>query len=62
METLKRGVDAIIKFNGEVPEQFRDQVTPFIEGLLKGVQKAKTDNGQKEMADYIETKLSKKGF
>jgi aminopeptidase N len=62
METLKRGVDAIIKFNGEVPEQFRDQVTPFIEGLLKGVQKAKSDAGQKEMADYIDSRLSKKGF
>jgi aminopeptidase N len=62
METLKRGVDAIVKFNGQVPEQFRDQVTPFIEGLLKGVQKAKTDAGQKEMADYIESKLAKKGF
>ena len=62
METLKRGVDAIVAFIGEIPEQFRDQTSPFIEGLLKGVQKAKTDAGQKEMADYIETKLSKKGF
>jgi aminopeptidase N len=61
METLKRGVDDIIKFNGEVPEQFRDQVTPFIEGLLKAVQKAKQEDGQKEMADYIEAKLAKKG-
>jgi aminopeptidase N len=60
METLKRGVDDIIKFNGEVPEQFRDQVTPFIEGLLKQVQQAKTDAGQKEMADYIGAKLAKK--
>jgi aminopeptidase N len=62
METFKRGVDDIVKFNGEVPEQFREQVTPFLEGLLKEVQKTKTEAGQKEMADYIDAKLAKKGF
>ena len=30
--------------------------------LKKNIQKAKLDGGQKEMADYIDGKLAKKGF
>jgi aminopeptidase N len=62
METFKRGVDDIAAFNAQIPEAYRDQVGPFIEGLLKNIQKAKLDGGQKEMADYVEAKIAKKGF
>ncbi len=62
MEIFKRGVDDIVAFNAQIPEAFRDQVTSFIDGLLKNVQKAKQDAGQKDMADYVSAKLTKKGF
>lgn len=64
-ETFKRGVDDIIGFEMEIPESFRGQVSPFINGLLKNVQKAKENKGQKEMVDYISSKIpkdDKKGF
>lgn len=62
MQTFTRGVDAIIAFNKEVPESFRGQITTFVEGLLKEVQKNKAAAGEKAMADYIGTKLATKGF
>jgi hypothetical protein len=62
METFKRGIDDITAFQAQVPEAYRDQVSPFIENLLKNIQKAKQDAGQKEMADYVGGKLTKKGF
>ena len=61
METFTRGVDDIIKFNGQVPEAFRGQVTTFIEGLLKDLQKNKEAAGQTEQAKYVADKLTK-GF
>jgi aminopeptidase N len=63
-ENLKRGVDDIMKFADEIPESFKGQVMPFIENLLRNLQKAKTEKGLKEQADYIENKLKgdKKGF
>jgi len=65
MDVFKRGVDDIIAFEMAIPESFRGQVSPFINGLLKNVQKAKDAKGQKEMSDYITAKLpkeDKKGF
>jgi aminopeptidase N len=62
METFKRGIDNITAFNAQIPETYREQVSPFIENLLKNIQKAKQDAGQKEMADYVGVKLTKKGF
>ena len=64
-EVFKRGVDDIIAFEMEIPESFRGQVSPFINGLLKNIQKAKDAKGQKDMSDYITAKLpkeDKKGF
>jgi len=60
-DQFKRGVDAIEEFHKQIPSSFRDQVTPFIEGLYKNIQKAKTDKGQKEHADYAGGKLNKEG-
>ena len=63
MSIFKRGIDDIDAFHMAIPESFRGQLTPFIEGLLKSIQKAKMDAGQKELADYVGTKLGeKKGF
>ena len=60
--TFKRGVDDILNLVAQVPESFRDQVAGFVEGLLRNVQKQKTANGQSELAEYIESTLSKKAF
>jgi aminopeptidase N len=60
LETFKRGVDGIQKFHLSIPEAYRSQVTPFIEGLLKGMQKGKTAAGLTDQAAYIETTLGKK--
>jgi len=60
--TFKRGVDDMLNLVSEVPESFRDQVAGFMETMLRNVQKTKQAQGQTELANYIETKLSKKGF
>jgi aminopeptidase N len=62
LETFKRGINAIDAFHMEIPQAYRSQVTPAIEGLLKMLQKTKMEAGNKEMAEYIDTKLNKKGF
>ncbi|MEP7238925.1 MAG: M1 family metallopeptidase, partial [Ferruginibacter sp.] len=46
---VKKGIDAIIKFRNQVPEQFRNFVDPMITGALGKVGKAKG----KEIEDYI---------
>lgn len=58
---FKRGVDAILKFSSEIPEQYRDQVSQMINFLLLNLQKKKLSEGLKDQADYIETQV-KKGF
>lgn len=58
-EQFKRGVDGIENLQMQIPASFRDQITPFIEGLYKNIQKAKTEKGQKQHADYVAGKLSK---
>lgn len=62
LPTFKRGVDAIVDFHMSIPEAYRGQITPFIETVLKNIQKGKTAAGLKEQADYIDTVLAKKGF
>ena len=65
IEIFKRGIDDIQQFHMAIPEAYRGQITPFIEGMLKTLQKAKTAAGLNDQASYIESKLSggdKKGF
>ena len=73
-EKVKWGVDEIVKFRDGVPENYRNQTNPFINGMvLKGILTRKSkdaiDNPNnaalKELADYIKSKLpedDKKGF
>ncbi len=73
-EKVKQGVDEIVKFRNAVPEGFRNQTDPYINGMiLKGILVSKTDAlkadannaGLKEQVDYIKSKLPedvKKGF
>ncbi|MGB3005475.1 MAG: M1 family metallopeptidase [Chitinophagaceae bacterium] len=74
IEKIKWGVDEIVKFRDAVPEAFRNQTNPFINGMiLKGLlanksKKAKensNDPSLKELVDYIKSKLPEedlKGF
>lgn len=62
VEYLKRGVDDIIEFRDNIPEAYKDQISAYLDNLLRNVQKAKQTANQKEHADYIESKLTKKGF
>jgi hypothetical protein len=58
-------VDAIEQFQMSIPESYRGQLTPVIEGMLKTLEKNKTAAGLNDQASYIESKLNtgdKKGF
>ena len=50
---VKRGVDEIMKFRNVIPEQYRQYVDPgFKEGFSK-ISRAKKEEGNSELADYI---------
>ncbi|TCJ18590.1 M1 family peptidase [Flaviaesturariibacter flavus] len=59
---FQRGTDAIMKFAGQVPEAYRSQVGPYIEGILKGIQQKQEAAGRKANADYVQQQLAKKQF
>lgn len=50
---VKKGIDLIVKFRNQVPEQFRGFVDPTIKGGLTKLSKAKG----KEIEDYIADKM-----
>jgi hypothetical protein len=66
MDIVKRGVDDIATFRDAIPEAFKGQTDPFINGiLLKGLATKKKEAGLTEQSDYIISKLppeDKKGF
>jgi aminopeptidase N len=65
-DIFKRGIDDIVAFRDAVPEAFKGQTDPFINGiLLKGLAAKKKDAGLTEQANYVISKLpteDKKGF
>ncbi len=65
MDIVKRGVDAIASFRDDIPEAFRAQTDPALNGWLKTLAKKKKDAGLTEQANYVLSKLpeaDKKGF
>ena len=74
IDKTRWGVDEIVKFRDGIPEGFRNQTDPYINGMiLKGLlakkeKEAKENSSNtalQEMADYIKSKLpeeDKKGF
>ncbi|MEN9598747.1 MAG: hypothetical protein RL596_1058 [Bacteroidota bacterium] len=54
---FKKGVDEIVKFREEIPQQARAQTDPFINGALKGLAGKKEAANQQELADYVKLKL-----
>jgi aminopeptidase N len=71
-EKLKKGVDAIVEFREAIPESFREQTDPFINGsvlkalLTKKEEALKSNPADSQLLqqqiDYIKAKLEKKGF
>ena len=59
---FKRGIDAISAFVPQLPENVRGQVEQYVTMIYTNLKKAKLNAGLKEQADYIDTKLNKKGF
>ena len=73
IEKVKWGVDEIVKFRDAVPDQFKSQTDPLINGVIlsslvsKKEEDLKADTNNtalKELLDYIKAKLpgDKKGF
>lgn len=65
-DKIKRGVDEIVKLRDAIPEGFRSQTDPAMNGVLKqiAIEKA-NDPALKAVVDYIRSKLpeaEKKGF
>ena len=73
-QIVKEGVEEIVKFRDAIPEMYRNQTNPYINGvILKGILVTKTEalksdpgnTALKETVDYIKSKLPeeiKKGF
>lgn len=59
LDLFKKGVDAIVSFQAQVPDAYKEQIVPALNEALKQMQQAKTEEGQKDFADYIGTKLKK---
>lgn len=63
IDIFKRGVDAILQLQKDIPEAFREQATEQLNQALREIQKGKAAAGLKDQADYVDSKLPKpKGF
>jgi aminopeptidase N len=65
MDLVKRGIDDIAAFRDAIPEAYKSQTDPAINGILKGLAVKKNEAGLKDQAEYIKSKLpeaDKKGF
>lgn len=72
-EKVKAAVDEIVKFREAIPQQFRKQTDPYVNGTLQNIVTKKeealkadaSNTALKELVDYIKSKIpagEKKGF
>ena len=55
---FKKGIDMIVSFRDTIPEQYRAQVLPYMNGMiLNGIATSKQSQGFTEQADYVRSKL-----
>src|ERR1035437_9243287 len=52
-DKVKKGVNLIMKFRNLIPEQFKNFTDPVFKSAFNKLSKAKRDEGNKELADYI---------
>lgn len=58
LELFKKGVDRLLKFRDAVPGSVRTQTDPYINNfILRGLMDKKAAAGDKEMADYVKSKI-----
>ena len=59
-ERIKKSIDLITAFRDEIPAQVKEQVNPYINGMiLGGIMNKLKKAGNAEMVKYLETKLGK---
>ncbi len=57
-DNFRKGIDIIVSFRESIPEAYRDQTFPYINGMiLNGIATAKQSEGLAEHADYVRSKL-----
>ncbi len=62
-DQFKKAVDAVFTFQEQIPEAFKEQIVTALAAGFREIQKEKAENGLKDQADYIDSKLPKdKGF
>ena len=55
---FRKGIDLIVKFRDDIPEAYASQISSFINGiLLAGIASAKQSMGQKDLAEYVRSKI-----
>ena len=55
---FQKGVDMIVDFREQIPQQFRANSNPFINAELKKLLEKKQAKGLTEQADYVKSKLA----
>jgi len=57
-DNFRKGIDIIVSFRESIPEAYRDQTFPYINGMiLNGIATSKQSEGLAEHADYVRSKL-----
>jgi len=55
---FKKGIDMIVRFRDTIPEQYRPQIDPYLNGMiLNSIASSKQSKGMTEQADYVKSKL-----
>ncbi len=55
---FKRGIDMIVRLRDAVPEQYRQQITGYLNGMiLNGIATSKQSAGLTEQAEYVKSKI-----
>ena len=58
LPVFKAGIDAIKKFQTQIPASFKAQVDPVFQNAFKELQKEKREGGLTEQADYLKTVIT----
>jgi aminopeptidase N len=58
-ENFKKGIDIIVRFRDSIPEQFREQINFYFNGMiLNSIATAKQKAGMTGQADYVKSKMN----
>ena len=55
---FRKGIDMIVNFRDTIPEQYKQEVLPYLNGMiLNSIAASKQSEGMSEQADYVKSKL-----